>query len=108
MVMAYRLRDLPFARTIMGMRTYGGLLAAFVLACVFSPRRHGAILFLDLGNLTDILRQSSEKGILAVGMTFAIVSGGIDLFVGSLLALSATASAILLMQYGAAAPTRWR
>jgi ribose transport system permease protein len=102
--MAYRLRDLPFARTIMNMRAYGGLLAVFLLACIFSPRRHDAILFLDLGNLTDILRQSSEKGILAVGMTFAIVSGGIDLSVGSLLALSATASALLLMQHGSSAP----
>jgi ribose transport system permease protein len=89
----------------MSMRAYGGLLAVFLLACVFSPRRQDAILFLDLGNLTDILRQSSEKGILAVGMTFAIVSGGIDLSVGSLLALSATASALLLMQHGAAVPT---
>jgi len=86
------------------MRAYGGLLAVFLLACVFSPRRGDAILFLDLGNLTDILRQSSEKGILAVGMTFAIVSGGIDLSVGSLLALSATASALLLMQQGYSAP----
>jgi ribose transport system permease protein len=103
--MAYRLRDLPFARTLLSMRAYGGLLAVFLLACVFSPRRHDSILFLDLGNLTDILRQSSEKGILAVGMTFAIVSGGIDLSVGSLLALSATASALLLMQHGAAAPS---
>jgi ribose transport system permease protein len=101
--MPYRLRDLPFARTIMGMRAYGGLLAVFLLACLFSPRRHDTILFLDLGNLTDILRQSSEKGILAVGMTFAIVSGGIDLSVGSILALSATASALLLMHHGAAA-----
>ncbi len=86
------------------MRAYGGLLAVFLLACLFSPRRHDAILFLDLGNLTDILRQSSEKGILAVGMTFAIVSGGIDLSVGSLLALSATAAALLLMQHGFSAP----
>ena len=102
--MAYRLRNLPFARTILGMRAYGGLLAVFLLACFFSPRRHDAILFLDLGNLTDILRQSSEKGIIAVGMTFAIVSGGIDLSVGSILALAATASALLLMHQGTAAP----
>ncbi len=92
------------AQRIRKMRAYGGLLAVFVLACVFSPRRQGSLLFLDLGNLTDILRQSSEKGILAVGMTFAIVSGGIDLSVGSLLALSATASALLLMQHGYSAP----
>ena len=49
-------------------------------------------MFLDLGNLTDILRQVAEKGILAAGMTPVIISGGIDLSVGSLLALSATMS----------------
>ncbi len=93
----------PVIQGMKRMRAYGGLLAVFVLACIFSPRRHDAILFLDLGNLTDILRQSSEKGIMAVGMTFAIISGGIDLSVGSLLALSATASALLLMQHGLSA-----
>jgi ribose transport system permease protein len=79
---------------------YAGLAAVFLLGCIFSPRRRGELLFLDLGNLSDIVRQTSEKGILAVGMTFAIVSGGIDLSVGSLLALSATASALLLMNHG--------
>jgi ribose transport system permease protein len=95
---------MPLIQGVGRMRAYGGLLAVFVLACIFSPRRHDSILFLDLGNLTDILRQSSEKGILAVGMTFAIVCGGIDLSVGSILALSATAAALLLMQHGFSAP----
>jgi len=53
--------------------------------------------FLDIGNLTDILRQVAEKGILAVGMTAVVISGGIDLSVGSLLAFAATLTAWLLM-----------
>ncbi len=104
MRMPGRLAELRLYQHLRRMRAYGGLLAVFLLACIFSPRRHDTILFLDLGNLTDIVRQSSEKGILAVGMTFAVVSGGIDLSVGSLLALSATASALLLMQHGFPAP----
>ncbi len=75
-----------------------GLLAVVTLAVVFSPVRHGRPVFLDVGNLTDILRQVAEKGILAAGMTPVIISAGIDLSVGSVLALSATLAGWLLMQ----------
>lgn len=44
--------------------------------------------FLTKANLINILRQYSPIGIMAVGMTFVILSGGIDLSVGSLLALT--------------------
>ena len=77
-----------------------GLAAVVGLAVLFSPNRGGRLVFLDVGNLTDILRQVAEKGILAAGMTPVIISGGIDLSVGSLLALSATVSALLLMHGG--------
>jgi rhamnose transport system ATP-binding protein len=77
-----------------------GLAAVLLLAIVFSPVRGGRPVFLDFGNLTDILRQVAEKGILAVGMTAVILSGGIDLSVGSILALSATLTASLLMRGG--------
>ena len=43
--------------------------------------------YLDLGSLLDTSRTFVETGILALGMTFVIVSGGIDLSVASLLAL---------------------
>jgi len=77
-----------------------GLLAVLLLAIIVSPTRGGRPVFLDLGNLTDILRQVAEKGILAVGMTAVVVAGGIDLSVGSLLAFGATLSAWLLMKQG--------
>jgi ABC-type sugar transport system ATPase subunit/ribose/xylose/arabinose/galactoside ABC-type transport system permease subunit len=77
-----------------------GLALVLVLGIVFSPIRGGRLVFLDLGNLTDILRQVAEKGILAVGMTAVIISGGIDLSVGSLLAFGATLAALLLMKAG--------
>jgi ribose transport system permease protein len=77
-----------------------GLAAVVLLSIVFSPMRGGRPVFLDIGNLTDILRQVAEKGILAVGMTAVVVSGGIDLSVGSVLALSATLTAWLFMKGG--------
>jgi ribose transport system permease protein len=78
-----------------------GLLAVLGLAIVLSPMRGGRPVFLEVGNLTDILRQVSEKGILAAGMTPIIISGGIDLSVGSVLALAATLAGSLLMHSGA-------
>ncbi|MBX3148277.1 MAG: ATP-binding cassette domain-containing protein [Gemmatimonadales bacterium] len=74
-----------------------GLVAVLILAIIFSPVRGGRLIFLDIGNLTDILRQVSEKGILAVGMTAVVITRGIDLSVGSVLAFGATLSAMLLM-----------
>ena len=38
--------------------------------------------FLEAGNLVNIVVQASSTGIVAVGMTFVILSGGIDLSVG--------------------------
>jgi ribose transport system permease protein len=53
-------------------------------------------IFLSAANLSDVLRQVSENGIIALGMTFVILTGGIDLSVGSILALSATFTAKML------------
>ena len=77
-----------------------GLAAVLLLSIVFSPVRGGRPVFLDIGNLTDILRQVAEKGILAVGMTAVVISGGIDLSVGSVLALAATLTAWCFMKAG--------
>ena len=46
--------------------------------------------FLDQGNLSNVLLQVMVDGIIAVGMTMVILLGGIDLSVGSLLALSSS------------------
>ncbi len=54
--------------------------------------------FLTLNNLTNILRQSTINGIIAVGMTLVILTRGIDLSVGSILALSAVVTSDLLQR----------
>ena len=75
-----------------------GLVLIIVMAAIVSPvnQQDGSIIFLSMGNLTDIMRQVSEIGIMALAMTFVIVTAGIDLSVGSMLALAATLSAKLL------------
>lgn len=52
--------------------------------------------FLTVGNLLNILRQSSTNGLIAFGMTIVILTAGIDLSVGSILAFSGTAVTLLL------------
>ena len=44
--------------------------------------------FLDPGNLTNILKQTSLLGFVALGMCFVLIGGGLDLSVGSIVALS--------------------
>lgn len=53
--------------------------------------------FLEPSNLFNLLRQVSINGLIAFGMTFVILTGGIDLSVGSTLALSSALIAILMV-----------
>lgn len=56
-------------------------------------------LFLQPENLTDMLRSIAPIGIMAMAMTLVILTAGIDLSVGSILALSSVTSAVLLVQW---------
>jgi ribose transport system permease protein len=56
-------------------------------------------LFLQPANLTDMLRAIAPIGIMAMAMTLVILTAGIDLSVGSILALTSVSSAILLVQW---------
>ena len=67
---------------------------------IFSPRRHGHILFLAPDNIANIVRAVSETGIIAVGMTFVIITAGIDLSVGALLSLCSVLTATIMTTGG--------
>ncbi|SMG60377.1 ABC transporter permease [Paraburkholderia susongensis] len=56
--------------------------------------------FLSVGNLQNIALQSSINGIIAVGMTAAILTGGVDLSVGAVVALSGTLCAGMMVRFG--------
>lgn len=73
------------------------LIVLVVVAAVLSPY------FLQPGNIINVARQISIIGIVAIGMTFVILTGGIDLSVGSILGLVAVVAAQQL-QNGAAVP----
>ena len=64
-----------------------GLLLVIVLFGVLEPS------FLSTRNLMTVAIQTVIVGLGAIGMTFVIVSGGIDLSIGSVIALSSVAAA---------------
>lgn len=68
----------------------GPLLALLVLIIIVSIMNPS---FLSVNNLLNLLRQVSANGFIAFGMTFVILTGGIDLSVGSTLALSSAFTA---------------
>lgn len=74
-----------------------GVLLGFLVLCIVTAALSEA--FLTTTNLINILRQVSINGILAAGLTLVIITGGIDLSVGSVLALT-SAIAVNLIQYG--------
>ncbi|ALJ70130.1 Ribose transport system permease protein RbsC [Burkholderia pseudomallei] len=67
-------------------------LVAVCVAMVFASDS-----FLSAANLENVLRQVSINAIIGVGMTCVILTGGIDLSVGSVMALSGTLAAGLLV-----------
>lgn len=67
-----------------------GLLLIVVIISIMSPN------FLTINNLMNVLRQVSINALIAFGMTFVILTGGIDLSVGSILALTGAVTASLL------------
>ncbi|MCC6488224.1 MAG: ABC transporter permease, partial [Candidatus Hydrogenedentes bacterium] len=86
------------------LRPLGTLLFVVILATIFSPYSNGYPIFWKAMNLSNVLRQISEIGILATGMTLVIICGGIDLSVGSLLALSGTVFAHTFLNLGWSLP----
>lgn len=69
---------------------YGILIALVALCAVLSVISDN---FLSSRNIINVLRQTSINGILAIGMTFVILTRGIDLSVGSVVALAGVVSA---------------
>jgi ribose/xylose/arabinose/galactoside ABC-type transport system permease subunit len=70
------------------------LVVLLIVSTIVSDR------FLTPPNLLNVMRQISIVGILAIGMTFVILTAGIDLSVGSMLAVVAVTTAGTLESYG--------
>ncbi|MGD9109442.1 MAG: ABC transporter permease [Phycisphaerales bacterium] len=77
-------------------RALGALLIVLLIGLIFNA--DGA--FLKWGTHRDMLRAVSVYGILACGMTIVIITGGIDLSVGSILALAAVGFSLMTIHWG--------
>src|SRR5215207_4621036 len=71
-----------------------GLVVLMIISALMSPY------FLTPDNLFNVLRQWTMIGLIAVGLTFVIISGGIDLSGGAILALAAIVGALVAPRVG--------
>lgn len=81
---------IKFSQEMMILCVYAGLLLVFG---ILSPY------FFKFNNLITVALQTSVIGIIAVGMTFVIITGGIDLSVGAIVALSGVVTAVLIRHF---------
>ena len=70
-----------------------GVLIALALLVLFGTLRYDN--FLSTYNISNVLRFNSMFGLIALGMTFVIITGGIDLSVGAIAALASVVTALL-------------
>lgn len=72
---------------------------ALVLLYAAAALRYGDQQFLSLAVFLNLLRDNAVLGVVAVGMTFVILSGGIDLSVGAVMSLSSVVVAVLIAEH---------
>lgn len=82
---------IDFKELIIKYKSLVGLILLVVVVSILSPA------FLSTKNILNVLKQTSVNAIIAAGMTFVILTGGIDLSVGSILAISGAFAASLLV-----------
>jgi len=84
------------------LQDYGVLVALIVLFAINVVSRGGS--FLQAENLRNLVSQNSYVGLIAIGMTFVIITAGIDLSVGSLVAMCGAAAVLALNKMAPAGP----
>jgi ribose transport system permease protein len=88
----------PLARSLAVIRSdaiqrllaFGALIVMIIVFSVASPN------FLQFNNVIGILLATAVNGVLALGVTFVIISGGIDLSIGTVMTLSAVITGVLI------------
>jgi ribose transport system permease protein len=77
---------------------FGALIVIVIVFSLLSPN------FLQFGNIVGILLATAVNGVLALGVTFVIISGGIDLSIGTVMTLSAVMTGVLITNLGLPVP----
>lgn len=83
--------NMNFKELLVEYKSLVGLLGLVLIVAILSPS------FLTVNNILNVLRQTSINGVIAAGMTFVILTGGIDLSVGSILGFTGAVAATLII-----------
>jgi len=83
-------KNINFKELLEEYKSLIGLIVLIGIVGILSPS------FFTVANLLNVLRQTSINGVIAAGMTFVILTGGIDLSVGSILGFSGAVAASCL------------
>lgn len=85
-----RPRGFVRAEAVQRLLAFGALIVMIVVFSIASPN------FLQFNNVVGILLATAVNGVLALGVTFVIISGGIDLSIGTVMTLSAVMTGVLV------------
>jgi ribose transport system permease protein len=77
---------------------FGALIVLFVVFSLASPN------FLQFTNIVGILIATAVNGVLALGVTFVIITGGIDLSIGTVMTLAAVMTGVFITFWGLPVP----
>lgn len=80
--------------TIQRLMAFAALVILFIVFSLASPY------FFTFSNIIGILVSTAVNGLLAIGVTFIIISGGIDLSVGTVMTLSSVMAAVVVSNWG--------
>src|SRR5260370_18201098 len=80
---AERRRSLVRGDAVQRVLAFGALITLFIVFSLASPN------FLQFDNVVGILLATTVNGVLALGVTFVIITGGIDLSIGTVMTLPA-------------------
>src|SRR2546428_7958015 len=89
----------PAKRTFLHLGAMQRLLAFGALIVLFVGFSLASPIFLQFDNVVGILLATTVNGVLALGVTFVIITGGIDLSVGTVMTLSAVATAVFITNW---------
>ena len=93
-----RWRSLVRSSAVQTLLAFGALITMGVVFSLASPN------FLQFDNIVGILLATAVNGVLALGVTFVIVSGGIDLSIGTVMTLSAVMTGVFITNWGLPIP----
>lgn len=87
-------RAIAFGGAVQQLLAFGALIVLFIGFSLASPN------FLQFNNIVGILLATGVNGVLALGVTFVIITGGIDLSIGTVMTFAAVMTGLFITKWG--------